>query len=543
MRTQVEQTEQRPALSITQSYDHIAEALSKWQGYINFKQTESSVILSRLPYDIIAMFFGNRGGKTCTIAKNYIDRALGIHPIAKKVQLMRKVRCMSSTLPESSDPDVQDNAQYIELRKLIPNELIKSDVTARSQNLVIHRPEGLGSRTTVFEFRSSKQEMQDLGKIDLSSVWHDEETPQDKRVECKMRLMGEGGDEIFSLTMTNPLSYMFDEIWSNTDLVFRTKTIADKFGLPQLEHKKSGKSIACLLGATDDNPTLDIEDVERIFESVTDPDVLALRRYSVFKQVSGRIHKSYNPQYCYIGKNKYFPDGMPYNWFHARGIDFHESRIPWSVGWVSASPDDEWFLWQEFHPAIDGQNAYSTGEIAKAIVRKSGSYLFLLNLIDPLATKKQPNTLFSTVDDLNRHFDQLRKEEGIGTPAFWQGWDTKGTTGRDEIGKRFKNATKCGRPFNNKVKDKGRTITLPTLWILDSCPNFHKSLLSWCYDEWIAQATRASKDQKISVQQKHSHDPMVLEALAKDHRLLYASHYMRHKAPHDNYKAVSVTGR
>jgi len=240
---------------------------------------------------------------------------------------------MSSSLPESGDQDEQDNAQYVELKKLLPAELVEHDVTARSATMVVKRPVGLSSPKTVFEFRSSKQEMQDLGKIDLSSLWHDEETPKDKRGECVMRLLSEDGDEFFSLTATNPYTYTYDEIFNQASLIYRTKTITDKFGGEKYEKKKTGRSIACMFMATDDNPILDKDVVDRIFEDITDPDELAVRRYAVFKQVSGRIFKTYDPSICYIDFNKYFPSCIPSRWVHARGIDYHESRLPWSVGY------------------------------------------------------------------------------------------------------------------------------------------------------------------------------------------------------------------
>ena len=480
---------------------------------------------------------------TSNVAKQYTKRLLGSHPIADKNRLMKKVRCMSSTLPESSTPDEQDNTQYIELKKLLPYELIEKDITARSQNLVVRRPVGLSSGKTIFEFRSSKQELQDVGKIQLSSVWHDEETPKRHREECKMRLLAEDGDEIFSLTPINYLSYTFDDVWQQAAFIFRTKRISEVTGLPQVEHRKTGKNIACIQAATDDNPTLDSDAITRLFDDITDPDELAIRRYAIFKQISGRVIKSYDPRICYISFEKYFRDGVPMSWTHARGLDYHESRIPWSVLWVAASPSDEWFCYKEFHPAIDGPKAYNTHEIAKAIARKSGDYYFQCNLIDPLANKKQPNTLFSATDDLNRCMDQLRKDEGIGTPTFWQGWDTKGTTGLNEIMKRFKNSVRCGVPFNNRVKEKGQVSNLPTLWIVDTCPEVNKSLLNWKFGEWQSSGTIAMNDPKSNPQQKFSHDCRTLECLAKDQRLLFAAHFAQNRPCSDIYKKVSITGR
>jgi len=525
------------------SQEHIAEALAGWEGFIRFKPTQMDAMMDRFKFKTIGLFFGNQSGKTATVAKQYVKRLLGIHPIADKNRLMKKVRCMSSTLPESSTPDEQDNTQYLELKKLIPYELIEKDITARSQNLVVKRPVGLSSSKTVFEFRSSKQELQDVGKIQLSSVWHDEETPKRHREECRMRLLAEDGDELFSLTPINYISYLFDDVWQQKAFLFRTKTVSDILGLPQVEKLKTGKSIGCIQAATDDNPTLDIDSINRIFEDITDPDELMIRRYSVFKQISGRVIKSYDPSVCYISYDKYFRDGVPMQWTHARGIDYHESRIPWSVLWLAASPSDEWFCYKEFHPAIDGTKSYNTYEIAKAIARKSGDYYFQCNLIDPLANKKQPNTLFSATDDLNRYMDELRKSEGLGTPTYWEGWDTKGTTGLNEIMKRFKNAMRCGVPFNNRIKERGQATNLPTLWIVDTCPAVNKSLLNWKFGEWQSAGTIMMNDPKSSPQQKHSHDCRTLECLAKDQRLLFASHFMSHKASQDQHKPMSITGR
>lgn len=481
---------------------------------------------------------------TSSVAYHYFQRVLGIHPSEKRNRLAKKIRCMSSSLPESSSPEEQDNTQYLELKKLIPPEMIIKDITARSQNLVVRRPVGISSQPAVFEFRSSKQELQDLGKIQLSSVWHDEETPKMIREECRMRLLAEGGDEIFSLTPINALTYTYDDIWQMASYIYRTRIVAEKFNLPRVEkHPGKNKTIMCMQAATDDNPTLDRDTIERIFEGVTDPDELALRRYGVFKQVSGRIHKTYNPLCCYISYEKYFPDGVPYKWVHARGIDYHESRTPWSIGWLSGSPMDEWFLWQEFHPAIDGPNAYNTYEICMSVLRKSGDYNYTVNLIDPLANKKQANTLFSTTDDINRHCDDIRREDGLGMPSYWQAWDTKGTTGRNEISKRFKNAVRCGVPFNNQYKDKGVNKRLPTLWICDTCPQTHKSILNWRYGEYVQSTAKAVNDPKNYPQQKFSHDNMVLECLAKSPQLVHAGHFFHNLPPLQGNRRTSITGR
>ncbi len=513
-----------------------------YEGLFSFQRTEVSDLLRRLNASVIAIFAGNRAGKTSSVAEHYVERVLGLHRVPKKNILAKKIRCMSSSLPEGNDPTMQDNAQYIELKKYIPYEQIEKDITARSQSMSVRRPLGLSSPKTVFEFRSSKQELQDLGKINLSSVWHDEETPEDKRTECQMRLIQEGGDELFSITATNPFSYCYDKVFRRSAYIYRTKTVSEYTGLPQEERHNTGASIASIFMSTWDNPTLPKEEITRMMSEM-DPAEIPLRIYGVFTQITGRVHKTYDSSICFIPFKKYFPDGIPLNWIHARGIDYHESRIPWSVGWLSVSKNDEAFLWKEFHPAIDGPNAFNTYDISKHIARNSGNYYYTVNLIDPLANKKQANTLFSTTDDLNRHFDQLRREEGLGTPCYWQGWDTKGTGGRDQVATRFKNAVRCGRPFNNTIRDRGTVKRLPTLWICDTAPKFHRSIMDWSYGEYVAASTRAVNDPKPIPQPKNSHDPILVECLFKDSRLLFAAHLMSDPPRQQAHRQVSVTGR
>jgi len=139
--------------------------------------------------------------------------------------------------------------------------------------------------------------------------------------------------------------------------------------------------------------------------------------------------------------------------------------------------------------------------------------------------------LFSTVDDLNRYFMMLRENENMGTPCFWESWDTKGGAGRNEISKRFKNACMVGKPFNNRTKERGVSVTIPTAWIMDTCPNFNKSILNWRFGEYVTSQTKAVNDPKGTPQQKWSHDNMVLEAWGKDARIVGAPTHFLNKGP------------
>lgn len=519
----------RPALSIQE-----LDKLKPFEELIKFKKTPHLDVLLSRKEKIIGLFTGNQAGKTANAAYQYVLRVIGIHPIADKNRLGRNIRCLSSSLPESDDPHEGSNTQYLELKKLMPSYLITKDITARGKTLVVNSPV---HGKSYFEFISYNQDIQNTARVQRDSLWGDEEAPKAYREESRRRLLSRNGDEIITLTPKNGLTYLYDDLWNKKHFLWRSPTIQKALNLPEFEHDEKGDNeIACIQIATDDNPTMTKEQVDINFAS-EDADDLLVSRYGVFRQIAGTVHKAYNREVHFIDYRKYFPNHIPFSWTHARGIDYHESRTPWSVGWLSASPEDEWFLWNEYHPAIDGAYAMSTYEIATSIVRQSRDYIYHINLIDPLANKKQSNTNTSVTEDLNWHFKTLREQHGLGTKCLWEGWDTKGTGGRDEIHTRLKNALQVRRPFNNVYRDRGEKRTLPTLWICDTCPNFDQSIRKWSYEDWANVRSKAVKDPKPTPMQRHSHDNMVLECLAKDNRL--------HKWARPDFKYVpgGVTGR
>ena len=515
--------------------------LPLFENFVKFVYTPHLDKILSLPQNILFVLCGNQGGKTANIAYEYFLRIIGKHPIADKNRLSKNIRCLSSSKPDSSDADEQTNAQYLELKKLIPYEMILKDITSRSNTMVVSSPV---HGKSYIEFVSTNQELQELGKIQRCSVWSDEEPGKPYWEESRMRLHARSGDMRLSLTPVNGLSWTYDDLFLRAGYVWRSNKVAEALNLPQEEiYNDRSKNIAVINMATDDNPTLTEESINLIMEDIDDPDIYLLRRYGVFKQITGRVHKGYNPRVHYIPFDKHFPDGIPYGWFHSRGIDYHDSRTPWSIGWLSASPDDEWFLWQEMHPSIDGPRAMNTYEIAMAMARRSGDYYYGMNLIDPLANRKQSNTLFSVTDELNHHFDAIREDHGIGTPCYWQGWDTKDTKGQDEVRKRLKNASKVIKPFNNTYREHGVTRHLPTLWICNTCPTFNKSIQRWSYDEYKTAQTRAINDPKPTAQQRFSHDNMVIECLAKDARLLFANNTIKSHTVNKKRRHRSATGR
>lgn len=435
----------------------------------------------------------------------------------------RVFRFCSENLPGQSANTSSDgasaevkNTQYPEFKKWLPKFLIKKDITARNPAMIIRDP--FNGPDIITEFVSYNQSVQSTAGTQKMSIWSDEESDKDFDEEQKPRLLAEDGDIVYSLTPANRITWMYDDVFEKAQIYIRTKVICDflsndEYKAEQIEVTENKSDIAVIMAATDDNPTLDPEVIDAIFDDIDDPDVLAIRRYGIFKQVSGRIFKSFEYSTHVIDKDRYFPDGMFHNWVHARAIDYHEHN-PWAIGFMSLSPTNEAFIWWDWTPSPE---KLVTMEIAQHVAGKSGDYRFSLSLIDPLATKTQSNTGTSVVDDLNRLFHEYR-HEGTCTGGYWEPWDTKSTRGRDEIRMRLKNSKRVGLPFNNVIKNDGMTECLPTLWILNNCKQSAKFMKQWRIEEYADSKSLVTKDAKDKPQQKYSHLNMVWEAIFKDLR-------------------------
>jgi hypothetical protein len=534
--------------------------LNDFSSFLRFKKTWPFKKLIHSEDKITALFTGNQFGKTAGVAMQYVMRILGIHPVVErnvtykecslncgkiwrcyeapetcecggKVQVHERVtktfRFCSETLPGqsggSSDPNGASevkNTQYPAFKKWLPGFLIKKDITFRSPTIIITDPHG--GDDIIVEFVSYNQSVQSGAGVQRLSVWYDEEPDKEMREEQVPRLLAENGDEIFSVTPANYITWMYDEIFENARIYYRTPAICEFLKRQDGEDAKtvklgnSNKSITVIQAATDDNPTLKQEAINALFDNIDDPEVIAIRRYGLFKQVSGRIFKDFDFNTHVIRENEFFEFGIPRTWVHGRGIDYHP-QTPWAFGCMSLSPQNEAFIWAELNPSPE---RFTTEEIAEAIALKCSGYQFTLSLIDPLSeafTHTENGKSITVREDLIRASYAGKYH----TQGYWQTWDTKGEKGRDEIRKRLKNAKLCGKPFNNEVVENGLRSYLPTLWIISSCELTAKCMKQWRWEEYADSKSVQAKEVKNKPEQRWSHMNMVWEALFKSPSFRY----------------------
>jgi hypothetical protein len=448
---------------------------------------------------------------------------LSIHKRKTKI-----FRFCADTLPNDkgdtgvgSDSIEVKNTTYPAFKKWLPHFLLKKDITARNSSMIIIDPNSgmqfgdleYEGGDIVVEFVSYHQPSMGAG-VQRLSTWMDEEAPYEFYKEQLPRLFAENGDLIITLTPANYITWTYDDIFEKGRIYYRSKAICDFLSkdsekVKQVERTDSTLNIAVFQAATDDNPTLTKNVINEMFDNYDDPDDIAIRRYGIFRQVSGRILKDYEYGIHLISGEKYFPNGLPHHWTHGRAIDYHQ-QTPWACTIAAISDRDELFIWKEYNPSPEKN---TMKEIAFNWASMGEDYKFRVNLVDPLiqSSKDGNRTL---LDDFNHEMNEL-KREGIGTGGRWSPWDTKGEKGREEIKIRLKNSKRVGRPFNNEIVEDGRLIRIPTIWILDECRTISKSFRLWRWDEWADATSKQTKEQKNKPAQKHSHFPMTVEALCK----------------------------
>jgi len=463
----------------------------------------------------------------------------------------RIFRFASETLPTEKEYLAGDivqsaevsNTQYPEFKKWLPPFLIKKDITHRSSTITILDPLAgmkFGDITwkgsdIVVEFQSYSQTVQAGAGVQRLSCWCDEEPPFDFFEEQMPRLLAEDGDMIVSVTPAEGMSWTFDDLFEKAKIYVRTQAIVDYYReyenkeVKHYERTDSDRDIAVIQAATDDNPTLSPDVVEEMYANTPDPDgtVIPTRRYGIFKQATGRIFKDFTFLTHFIDLEKYgiTREGIA-DWCLARTMDFHQEN-PHAICWVALSPTNEAFVYMEWNPS-PGQWVMS--RICEEMGRRSRFERYEVNLIDPLAEIKNPETRKSTVDDMNNHFHRL-KMEGICAGGYWETYKTQGEAGRDAIKERLQNSLKCEKPFNNAYMKNGVQHFYPTLWISHKCRLTAESLRRWRLESWVSNKYLAYKDKKQKPAEKWSHFCTALEGLFKDRRFRPIKRYRRDSKP------------
>jgi len=477
----------------------------QYENLLSYQMHDTAKKYIMSPAHVRAIIKGNQGGGTGSCMYDAALRLLHIHPVPERNVLNKPIRMVSKVVP--GDENDEQNQQYVELRRILaPMGLITKKITARSKIMGVKNVTGAGADHSV-EFMASTQELDAFMSVQRSAYYQDEEIERIKYDESSIRLLKEGGDISISVTPARGLDWMYDSIWRKARKIYRSKINCDKFGFKPVEELDSTSDIEVFCWATDDNPVMTLETIDRIFEGIDDPDELAMRRHGVFRQVGGTIYKSFDEKIHKISRDSIFDASLFRAYWNYRVIDYHPAK-PWYTSWVVISPQNEWFVWNELVARHDHRVTLELrDEIKSESLLGEDEEFNRCTLIDPLANTKQGNTGFTTFDDLSMGELGLRRL----TPA-----DTKNTQGRMNIKMRLKNSLICGVPGNNinknKLTDTRYGIYLPTIWFFDNCRGHIEHFKSWRMVDFKQEHVKAVKTVKKE-SQKFSDFPRNLEFL------------------------------
>ena len=464
----------------------IKQTLQLW----DFKWHETAYQYLHSKASIRAVIKGNQGGGTAVTTTDAILRLLGLHPVEKRNRFETPIRFVSKCTPQNEADE--ENQQYVEFKRRFPAEFIKSDVNSRRHIMTVRNPMGGADRKV--EFLSKQMDLDAFMSVQRAAYYQDEEIDRVKWDESQVRLLREGGDSSISLTPAIGMDWTYDDIWKRASKIYRSEVVCNKFGLPRIEENPGGSPyIEAFCWATDDNPVLTKENIERLCSMwEADPDTYAMRRYGVFKQVSGRVYKLFDTRIHVKPFEDVFSESVFREYWHFRIIDYHPTK-PWYVSWVAVTPTHEWFVWQEFIASHDTcTDLMLRDEIKKRSLLNEDDEFNRATLIDPLSKMQQQNSGYSVFDDISMGVEGLRRITAA---------DTKTESARENIRQRIKNSTICKVPGNNinkheTSKDERYGMYLTTIWFLDNCPGHIEHFRSWRMQEWKDEHVKSTRDDK-----------------------------------------------
>ncbi|HEY5708524.1 MAG TPA: terminase family protein [Solirubrobacterales bacterium] len=190
-----------------------------------------------------AFMGGNRAGKTTAGLIDNLIQAAPVELLPDHLKPYKRFRCPFYC--RIVIPDLKRHLNDVlipKLREWTPKMMLRNgnfDASYHKADYQIRFQ--CGCR---FDVMSFEQELDKFGGAALHRCHYDEEPPEDIREECLMRLIDFDGDEVFTMTPTRGMSWMYDGILeaSNTDPEIHVQVV-DMDDNPHLSERGKRRAI------------------------------------------------------------------------------------------------------------------------------------------------------------------------------------------------------------------------------------------------------------------------------------------------------------
>lgn len=193
---------------------------------------------------------------------------------------------------------------------------------------------------STFDFLTFEQDLDKFGGAAKHRIHYDEEPPHAIRKESMMRLIDYGGDELFTMTPLQGMSWMFDEIWE-----------------PFVKHTLREATVVVV--DMDDNPYLDEKTKTRALAGLSSEERKA-RKSGRFVHFAGMIYDEFSHS-RHVIPERAAGEAVPQDAKVYVGIDPGIRNMA-AVVWCYLTPQDQMVVFDEL--ALQG---HTIGQVAEAI--------------------------------------------------------------------------------------------------------------------------------------------------------------------------------
>lgn len=283
---------------------------------------------------IAAFFGGNQSGKTTAGIADDLIQAVDREVLPKHLQIYKcwepPFKCRIFT------PDLSDTMLVVQdkIKDLVPkNQIVGEtwDSAYDKVNRFLRFKNG-----SWFQFMSYEQDIQKLGSATLHRIHYDEEPPKKVFEECQPRLMRYGGDQLFTMTPLQGITWAYTDIWQasggNEDL---TKYLFVN------EDIKTG----CVIVDMDDNPYLTEDAKEDALRSY-DANTRKARKEGRFVHFAGLIYNEFK-------ENEHVSQNFKEKPFAQKNVNvivgIDPGLLTCAVEWAAVDEDNNMTVFEELY--------------------------------------------------------------------------------------------------------------------------------------------------------------------------------------------------